>query len=350
MRFKILCAIMPIFGMTFTSPSMAQTIECDKFYTVTGGDTLQKIAQRAYGRGSAFQLLYDANREVIGRNPGVIGVDLKIWIPCPVGSIKEVKNPLPSITRLPTQETASIEILTASDFAPFTDEALPNGGMITEIVQRSFHEADPDLTFRIDFINDWSKHLTRLLPDAKYDIGFPWYKPDCSQLSKLGEESAFRCKYYLFSDPLYEVVVSYFSLDSKNLDPSSHADLAGRTICRPAGYFKFDLEIQELTPPNVTLLQPTTVNECFNKLVDGDVDIVTINTLTADTSIKQLQINDKVRQHQNLATIETLHVVVPKKHPRAQPLLLRANRGLAALRSAGVYRKVVENHLAPLIE
>ena len=37
----------------------------DQFYTIEKGDTLWKIAEKAYGNGSKYQKIFEANREVI---------------------------------------------------------------------------------------------------------------------------------------------------------------------------------------------------------------------------------------------------------------------------------------------
>ncbi len=41
-------------------------------YTVQPGDTLYSIAQRAYGDGNKWQIIYDANKQVIGSDPNLI--------------------------------------------------------------------------------------------------------------------------------------------------------------------------------------------------------------------------------------------------------------------------------------
>ena len=60
----------------------AQQIECGSTYTVVRGDTLSKIAERAYGDQKTYQLIYNANAQVIGRNPGIIEIGHVYSIPC----------------------------------------------------------------------------------------------------------------------------------------------------------------------------------------------------------------------------------------------------------------------------
>jgi LysM repeat protein len=50
-------------------------------YTVQGGDTLSSIAQEAYGDSNQWQIIYDANKQVIGNNPNVIIPGQVLFIP-----------------------------------------------------------------------------------------------------------------------------------------------------------------------------------------------------------------------------------------------------------------------------
>lgn len=52
----------------------------DHFYTIEKGDTLWKIAEKAYGNGSKYQKIFEANREVI-KDPDKIYPGQKIRIP-----------------------------------------------------------------------------------------------------------------------------------------------------------------------------------------------------------------------------------------------------------------------------
>ncbi|TME06564.1 MAG: LysM peptidoglycan-binding domain-containing protein [Chloroflexi bacterium] len=50
-------------------------------YTVQPGDTLYSIAQRAYGDGNKWQIIYDANKQVIGSNPNLLRPGEVLYIP-----------------------------------------------------------------------------------------------------------------------------------------------------------------------------------------------------------------------------------------------------------------------------
>src|SRR5438552_6484939 len=50
-------------------------------YTVQSGDTLSGIAQQAYGDGNQWQIIYNANTQVIGNNPNLIRPGEVLYIP-----------------------------------------------------------------------------------------------------------------------------------------------------------------------------------------------------------------------------------------------------------------------------
>lgn len=50
-------------------------------YTVQPGDTLSVIAQKFYGDANSWQIIYDANRSVIGDNPDQIFPGQNLVIP-----------------------------------------------------------------------------------------------------------------------------------------------------------------------------------------------------------------------------------------------------------------------------
>ncbi|GAC1401546.1 MAG: Dyp-type peroxidase [Ktedonobacteraceae bacterium] len=66
-------------GEVLTIPSLSPTP--GELYIVQQGDTLTSIAQRAYGDGKQWPLIYNANKQVIGNNPNVIQAGQVLQIP-----------------------------------------------------------------------------------------------------------------------------------------------------------------------------------------------------------------------------------------------------------------------------
>ena len=60
-------------------------------YTVQQGDTLSSIAQQAYGDGNKWQIIYDANKQVIGSDPNLLRPGEVLYIP-PVTTATAAQN------------------------------------------------------------------------------------------------------------------------------------------------------------------------------------------------------------------------------------------------------------------
>jgi polar amino acid transport system substrate-binding protein len=362
-------ALLPVLA-TVAFPRIADAqspIICGSVYTVQPGDTLYEVAVSAYGNGGLYQEIYRANRDLL-RDERTVEIGDKILIPCldganasarpdaeapklaaevekllaaPVGSIADNR-----VSSLPTGER--IRFLTGSDFAPFADKKSFAGGMITDLVTRAMSAAAPDQDFRVTFINDWSAHLDVLLPDGAFDVGFPWYKPDCAKAEKLSDELRMRCDEFEFSDPFYEVSIGFYSRAGDQLaETLSYDGLFGKKLCRPKGQLTFDLDLHDLMAPNVSIETPGTAGECFTRLMQGQVDVVSLVRSEADSELRQLGIGGEVAEIEGLASRQTLHALVLKSNPNGRAYLDILNQGLASLMASGEWFSVVATHRHP---
>ncbi|MEO1612567.1 MAG: LysM peptidoglycan-binding domain-containing protein, partial [Pseudomonadota bacterium] len=193
-----------------STPAEAQTLSCGGTYTIQRGDTLQKVTRMAYGEGLSFNFLYRANRDVIGPNPSLIEVGMVLQVPCRDGQTAGAAAPqtvsttatasASSSTGTVTGETAAptgavgvsrirggdrIRMITATDWAPFSNEDQAQGGMITEIINVASESVMEQTEFQVDFINDWGAHMEPLISDGAYDFTFPWFRPNCEAIDKL---------------------------------------------------------------------------------------------------------------------------------------------------------------------
>ncbi|MGF1477201.1 MAG: ABC transporter substrate-binding protein [Geminicoccaceae bacterium] len=326
--------------LTTSWSAWAQESACDENYTIEGGDSLSRIADRFYGDRDNWSLIFYSNRSAIGENPSLISVGTEIWIPCPGDELADGELPEANT------ENAEVELLTASDYRPFTDQSLPFGGMVTRIVAESFASHDDAPTFKIDWIDDWSSHLSPLLERRMFDMGFPWLRPPCVDDPETKIADCPR-KAFHFSDPIFEMLIVNFVRQADNFDPATDKDLHGKRLCRPDGYFTFDLEDRGLiSGDTITLVQPQTVAECFQLLVDEEVEVVTLNEFTGRDAIENLDLHATVAVSDKLATVQGLYLIVHKLHPRATVFMHHFNRGLRKLREEGRLDEIVAEHLA----
>lgn len=345
------------FGVAFTDDAEAQNSELCDTYSIARGDTLSAIAQRVYGDRTAFVRFYDDPRNVqsLGNNPNLISVGSTLFLP----PCEQSDEPLEALdTNTPSDRFAlPIEIVTGTDFAPFTSENLPDGGMLTRVVEEAFALSDLDNEVRIDFINDWGSHLDTLLPSVKYTYGFPWYRPDCSDPDRLSASMRQRCD-LVWSDPLFAVVIGFYAPATLQNPPETFAEMEGSRLCRPEGYFTFDLEEQGLIPgETIELSQPVSVRDCFEALERGEVDFVTINRFTAEKAIAESGLTGLVAPIETLVSTQDLHLVAHERNSDAVRWMTGFNEGLRRLKEDGrfarisnVYFRIHDEEIAELAE
>lgn len=319
---------------------------CDVTYKVQPGDTAQSIAAFHYGDDARWSLIYYANQGLMQGQDVVPGSD--IYIPCAA----QAPSPAPSQdaadamgaqpAALPANG-ADMVLLTGGNYAPFADKTWPGRGMATELVKAALENSPSPVTHALEWEDDWSRHLFPLLDERRFDMGFPWLKPDCDAVP----DNAL-CAGFHFSDPLMELPIMLFAKAGSGVMYASDADIAGLRLCRPAGYFTHDLDRpdrQWLRKGMVTLIQPDSPEACFEALMAGEVEAVTLNIFLGASTVVSMGLRGKVQPIETPLSRETLHVIISKKHWRGTTHLYRINAGLAALRESGRYTDLVERHL-----
>ena len=78
---------LPNLPQNFPTPPIEEPVP-SKTYIVRQGDDLSKISERAYGDGSLSRLIYDANRNVIGSDPGSLLPGQILYIPILLRNIR----------------------------------------------------------------------------------------------------------------------------------------------------------------------------------------------------------------------------------------------------------------------
>ncbi|MDZ8109730.1 MAG: LysM peptidoglycan-binding domain-containing protein [Nostoc sp. DedQUE12a] len=116
----------------FTTPPLQEPIP-SKTYVVRQGDDLSKIAQRAYGDESVFTLIYEANKNVIGPNPGSLLPGQILYIPI-----------LPTNIR---PEPGKEYVVLPNDYLfLIAERAYGDGNRFREIYEANRDAIGPDLT------------------------------------------------------------------------------------------------------------------------------------------------------------------------------------------------------------
>ncbi|MFN5997560.1 MAG: hypothetical protein ACK47C_09415 [Paracoccaceae bacterium] len=347
------------------SSAAVEAQEACSTYKVTVGDNLRFIARAAYGDADMYRVIYDANVDVIGAKADLIEVGTTLSIPCdpktvaatatetapaqevvtPVAATPETAAVAPEVTpAVPAQKP--IAIVTGNGYAPFADETLPGGGMMTQLVEMAVFRADPGIAYNLSFISDWQAHIDALLPSGAYDLSFPWVRPDCEGTDMLSPGDQSRCNDFVFSGPFYEIVDGFFALrDSGLLSVTSYAGFEGKRICRPEGYTTGVLDAAGLTVPTITLVRGSDAKDCFRALAAGEVDLVSVDAEAGDSMLANLDLISTVGQNPHLSTILSLHVIAHKSNARAVAMLGELDKGVVEMYETGEWYEIVSSAL-----
>lgn len=343
---KRICCVALIALAGWVTPAAAQT--CDDIYVVEPGDTLSGIADRMYKDAGRWVRLHRENADAVGGNPDILLIGTRLRVECldaPPDADVVTQAPL-SLTAPEPLALGAVNLVTAGGFAPFADRALDQGGMIAQLVEAAMTEAGQGNAYQLNWVNDRAAHLDPLMREGLMDMAFPWPRPDCAR-----DAGNALCRDFLFSDPMFEVLVTLFVDKRRPVPFATDSDIEGRTLCRPAGFSTYDLDRPDrlwISGGKITLKQPANAQDCFAMLVAGDVDAVAINDFTGRATIRDMGLSTRVEAIQGrVLSVETLHVLVAKSNPQADGLLAAFNDGLQRIRASGAFQQVLDRHLAP---
>ncbi|WP_425098815.1 ABC transporter substrate-binding protein [Tropicibacter sp. S64] len=322
-------------GMLTGGAALAQC--APSAHKVSAGETIFTIAEAKYGDPEKWTLIYYANEVALTASVFQVKPGDMLIIPCEATSASADATPLQTDVA-----NAELKLLTGSNYEPFTDLDWPGQGMLTELVNAAM-EATPDpVTYSITWENDWGKHFPEL-DDKTFDMGFPWYKPDCD-----AQPDSDRCVNYHFSDPLAEVLMLLFVKDGSDFTFETDEDIFGKKLCRPDGFLSFDLDTPErqwLTTGKVELVRADDEPACFNMLMAGEVDAVSLNVFLGAQVIKEMGLQGQVVPLDRPVSSLGMHMIISKRHWRGTTFLYRFNAGLAKLKESDRYNEIVSKHL-----
>ncbi|MEL7027054.1 MAG: transporter substrate-binding domain-containing protein [Pseudomonadota bacterium] len=319
------------------APAPAQAQEACSLYRVKLGDSLREITEAAYGNDN-FRPVYEANRAEIGRNPNIIRIGTVLRMPCLDGSAPEEAEV--------ADEPAAFSLITANGYLPYTDESLDGRGMLVRLVETALLRSAPQKSAEVVFVNDWAAHLDALLPRQAFDASFPWTRPGCESQGKLTAGELYACQNYVYSDPLYEIVEGFFSMDGAGFETVvDFAGFEGSRICRPEGYPTGHLEEAGLMLAETEIVQPTGAHQCFALLKSGDVDLVALDTRAGERVIEDLGLGFQVVENPYLYVIQPLQVALHQDNPKSEELIGDINAGLKIMLESGEWASIVSEGL-----
>jgi polar amino acid transport system substrate-binding protein len=383
--------------------SEAGEIPCGAEHVVQPGETLSRIALKAYGDRFKWPAIVSANEKRLASGRSLIAPGQKLLIPCikdaaeietqaaePVLTPAEVlpddttvdapsavdivgstdlpeeaprdaatevatlpKSLAPSVpaasTKMAVEPLTRIGLLTPGNLVPFADRALPNGGLVTELLERALQSNPRTLRLprQLYWIGDRSSHQQLLGRSVGFDVSFPWERPDCEHGDQLGPAARELCQRFLFTEPFLEEMDRLFVLRTSNFAFRDDAEIIGRRICGTA-----NMQIEALdangrrwvSDDRIVFFRASQL-ECFRMLQAKEIDAVYTTDLAGVSAINMLELTKDVKALERPVAITLLSAIVARNHPHATEIVNGINDGLAALHESGEYDDVVSRHL-----
>ncbi len=222
----------------------------------------------------------------------------------------------------------TIELVTGNGYQPFTDESLPQGGMITEIVELAFQNVRyrPSVVFR-----PWKRGYE----ETKQGIfagTFPHIK---------SEE---RLKDFYFSNPIDTVYIRVFV--AKDSPIQKMEDLRDKRICIPLGY-EVSKRLGDTINYNLNQQEgrPIDLSGCLHMIQSGRKDFFIINEMHGWMTIQKI-FHTKAKAYfrtlksEKSTEKETHHLIVSKTHPDGKRIISDFNKGLKNIKEEGILEKI----------
>ncbi len=239
------------------------------------------------------------------------------------------------ITLAAASVQAEVDVVTGNDYAPFTDEELPEGGLATELVVEAFAEMDRELN--IDF-RPWARgyHDTQ---QGVFAGTFPYV------------HSEERAEEMLYSEqPLANIANIVVSTAEDAVEYDGPASLEGLTLCYALGYALPPVVDEMIEQGAIDTHEIEDIERCprLMELDRADFFIPTNFTWPALVESEGLDadafhVSDKPLDEQGLYFITA-------RSDLGEATLELFDEGLQRLHDAGHYESIVASHVGEAFE
>ncbi|AWJ84652.1 amino acid ABC transporter substrate-binding protein [Azospirillum sp. TSH58] len=225
---------------------------------------------------------------------------------------------------------SALHLVTGNDFAPFTGEDLPEGGLLTEIVRRAFDEVG--LRYGVRFM-PWRRGYDGVLA-GKFLGTFPYVRTPDREMEML------------FSDPLLEVRQLVYLSAHSGMVFRKPEDFRGRTVCAPVGY-ALPPELAALAAAGaLTRESPADLPACVRMAASGRVDAFVIDEFTGRSAVAKAMMGDEIRVAPLPYARAGQHLILSRSLPEAAAILAAFNAGLRKLKDGGAFEEILRRHLS----
>lgn len=246
------------------------------------------------------------------------------------GGLRYLRGCLPVVLVLAGGHATAGNIrLVTGEFAPYSGENLPNGGMLTELVSGIFSQLGAEVS--VAYL-PWKRGYMETL-SGKFTATFPY------------SFSAERAEQMLYSAPLRSSSVHLFVHSATQFDYAELEDLRGARLCTALGYNLFPAIQEALAQQLIELITVREMDSCVRMMEERRADGIFLSEQTGWHLIDQVAGS---RRHYRMLS-KPLHEVreyllVSKTYPGAAELLQQFNQALQQRIASGDYQRLADRH------
>jgi len=154
-------------------------------------------------------------------------------------------------------------VVTGNDYAPFTDEKLPDGGVYTSIVKKIL--ARMKVKYSLEFL-PWARGY-EMVKKGKADLTFPYIiTEERKNETVYAAEPLMSAKIYLVTN-----------LKPQNEARKTVADFKGAVFCNPVGYAQEPSVQAMIEKKELTIVREFDAITCLKTVIAGQADVLTLN-------------------------------------------------------------------------
>ena len=220
-----------------------------------------------------------------------------------------------------------LRLATGMDYAPYADPKLPGGGVITQIVQRVFEEANYQT--EVEYY-PWKRTYNRTLI-LQNDATFPYAKD-------VKREADF-----LYSRPINEINIRFYEYKETALGIETIEDMMGLTYCQPLGYLTEPELTDYVAKGIVSKFEAKDMPTCFKVLGLGRVDFILANDLVAWESAQAVFGSDgfeRIKPADQPLRRAQEYLIISRQHPNGPALIEAFNKAYDKLLKDGTLQEI----------
>lgn len=219
--------------------------------------------------------------------------------------------------------------LVTGEFAPYSGQNLPSGGMLTELVTGIFQQLGYPV--QVAYL-PWKRGYQATLA-GKFTATFPY------------SFSSERAEQMLYSDPLLSNTVHLFVHVAARLQYREMSDLRGARLCSALGYNLFPLIEEALAQHLIELITVREMDSCVRMMESRRADGIFLSEQAGWNLIESVAGTRANYQMLSKPIHEVReYLLIAKTYPGAEQLLQYFNQALARQIASGEYLRLAARH------